>query len=73
MKPSTSGIQKQQDNIYVPVDMFVRISRREKEPNERALLVARRRDGKGEFIFSYYDSFQDIDNDLTVCDFTPSK
>ncbi len=60
------------EEIYVPVDMFVRITRKDNEPGERALLVARRRDGKGEYVFTY-DDLNGDDQDLRVCDFTPSK
>ena len=57
---------------YIPVQMFIRISRKDGEPGERALLVARRDDGR-EFVFTYDDYVYGGPQDLTVCDFTPSN
>lgn len=63
-------MKMKQDIFYVPVDMFIRMSRRENEMVERALLVARRKDDGREYIFSYESI--DGEMDLTVCDFVPS-
>jgi hypothetical protein len=58
------------DIIYVPVQMFIRFSKKDGESGERALLVARRDDGR-EYIFAYDNDKYGIDGqaDLTVCDF----
>lgn len=53
---------------YIPVQVFIRMSRKDNEPGERALLVARRDDGR-EYTFTY-DDFNG-EQDLTVCDFKP--
>jgi hypothetical protein len=53
---------------YVPVQMFVRFTKKETDPKERAHLVARREDGS-EFVFTYLD-IEDEMQDLIVCDFT---
>lgn len=58
------------DTKYIPVQMFIRVSRRENEMAERALLVARAENGN-EYIFSYNDSYNEQAYDLTVCGFTP--
>lgn len=55
---------------YIPVQMFIRITRNLKEHAERAILVARRENGQ-EYIFTYKDYGND--EDLTVCDFIPSN
>ncbi len=60
--------KKPVDVSYIPVDMFVRISRREGEIHERALLVARRKDNGKEFTFLYQDLNED-DRDLIVNDY----
>lgn len=65
-------ITKHTDVSYVPVDMFIRIARREGEPNERAMIIARRKDDGREYAFVYQD-LNDDDVDLTVCDFTTNK
>ncbi len=69
MKGNKEKKEKKYSMTYVPVQMFVRISRQDNENSERALLVARREDGR-EFIFSY--KCLDDYFDLTVCDFTPT-
>jgi hypothetical protein len=60
---------KKTDSInYVPVKMFIRFARRDNEMAERAMLVARRDDGR-EYVFTYEDLDENV-RDLTVCDFT---
>lgn len=52
---------------YVAVQMFVRFTKKDNEPKERAHLVARREDGS-EFVFTYLDCVDEM-QDLIVCDF----
>ncbi len=47
--------------------MFIRVSRKDDEHAERAMLVARDEKGK-EYAFMYEDNYEEL-NDLTICDF----
>lgn len=51
---------------YVPVQLFIRFMRRDNEPNERAILVARRDDGT-EYTF-IYEGINGYGCDLVVAD-----
>lgn len=67
---SNSNLLGEKSCKYIPVQMFIRITRNLKEHAERAILVARRENGQ-EYIFTYKDYGND--EDLTVCDFIPSN
>ncbi len=54
------------DQIDIPVTFVIRITRKETEARERALLVAKDERGR-EFTFSYLDCNEEH-NDLTVND-----
>lgn len=55
------------DEIYIPIQMFVKITRNKGEFVERAMLVARRENGQ-EFVFTYRNQDGEI-KDLIVNDF----
>ncbi len=60
---------KQENVKYIPVDFFIRITRKDNEPNERAILVAKEKGGERCFTFIYYDQpFSENQVDLTVVD-----
>lgn len=51
----------------VPVDIFIRISRDEKDSRERALFIAKRKDNGSEFTLCARDVNDEL-QDLIVCD-----
>jgi len=61
------------NQIEIPVSLFIRVTKRDGEAGERAMLIARNERGK-EYAFMYYDSMADERlQDLTVCDMPDEK
>ena len=56
-------------SVDVPVKFIIRMTRTEKDPRERALLIAIDEKGR-EFVFQYHCTMDDYSQDLIVCDNT---